>query len=243
MNIGKEIFQALTPPPPQGRDGFLRGLPYPKLSLLGFVLAQAGYIRKRFWVISGLILLAGISAVCVMPKLFCNYDSAFAVWIISALLPFSSMLAAAEISRSDVYGMYEIEAACRFGTHQLTGARLLILGVCSFAVTGTVTAVTGIFTPAGTAKAALYILAPYLLSGGISLAAMTRFRGQEGVYVSAASAAAISAVGALTGAGKIFISEAAKDVVYLAACAAGAAAVIRYAKKIYNGDEKYGINH
>ncbi|MDE7303386.1 MAG: hypothetical protein K2N60_08740 [Oscillospiraceae bacterium] len=236
FNIKKELIEAFIPPEPQNRDGFLKSLPYPKLTYPEFVMSQICYIRKRVWLVSIIILLAGIGTVCIIP------DSRMAlVWTISALIPLLAVLTAAEISRSDIFGMSEIEAGCRFALPQVIGARMIILGICNFAVIASATVILGIFSPFGIARSALYILTPYVSVNGISLAIFGRVRGQDGVYLSSAAALAVSLAGVILS-GKEFSGGMSANFFMTAVCAAGVILMIVQSKKILVGkDNYYGI--
>lgn len=236
MNLKKEIYKACEPPEPKGRDSFLAAIPYPKLTYPEFVLSQVCYIRKRVWLVSVIILLAGIGTVCIVPE-----SSMMLVWVISALIPLLAVLTAAEISRSDIFGMSEIEAGCRFALPQVMGARMIILGICNFAVIAAATVILGIFSPFGIAKSALYILTPYVSVNGISLAIFSRVRGQDGVYLSAAAALAISLAGVILF-GKEFYDERLANFLMAVVCVAGVILMIVQSKKILVGkDNYYGI--
>lgn len=190
IDIKKEIAGACTPPEPKGRDTFLAAVCYPKLTYPEFVLSQIGYIRKRIWLISAVVLLSG-TGVCVIPE-----TDERLVWLVSALIPMLAVQTAAEISRSDLFGMSEMEAACRFDLTNLASARMLILGVCNFVVIFAAAAFLGFFSSLGIAKSILYILTPYVLAAGISLAILRKAKGSDGVYLSTAAALAIGLFGA-----------------------------------------------
>lgn len=235
MKVKKELYEAFSPPEPRGKDGFLAALPYPKLSFGGFVLSQVRYIRKRLWFASAVILLAAVLYLCLMPREIISAINLPSVWAVSSMTPFLAMLTAAEISRSGAYGMTELEAACRFSLPQLTGARVLIIGTVSFGVTALLAALSGIFTSAGAAKAALYILAPFLLVNSISLAAYTRFRDREGSYISAAAAVAVSAAGVIFPSRGLMLPESTLNRACMLICAVGAVSMIISMKKIMGG--------
>lgn len=236
FNIKKEIGKAFTPPEPKSRDSFLAAIPYPKLTYPEFILSQIGYIRKRVWFVSAVILLAAVGTVCILPE-----SGMMLVWIISALIPFLAVLTAAEISRSDIFGMSEIEEGCRFALPQVMGARMIILGICNFAVIAAATAVLGIFSPFGIAKSALYILTPYVSVNGISLAIFGRVRGQDGIYLSAAAALAVSLAGLIFSGREIF-DERSTNAFMAAVCAAGVVLMTVQIKKLMIGkDNYYGI--
>lgn len=237
-NLKKELAEAFMPPEPKDRDGFLAAIPYPKLIYSEFVLSQIRYIRKRVWFVSVIILLAAIGTVCVMPE-----NSMILVWVISALIPLLAVLTAAEISRSDLFGMSEMEAGCRFALSQVVGARMIILGVCDFFVIAVLTAIFGMLSPHDIVKSALYILTPYVLVNGCSLAIFDRVKGQDGVYLSAAAAFAVSLAGVIFS-GKAFYGGRTANFLMSAVCAAGWVLTIVQIKKILIGKEHdYGVEY
>lgn len=242
MNVKKELYEAFSPPEPKQKEKFLNALPYPELSFSQFVFSQIKYIRKRVWVVSVLIVAAAICTVCFMSLKNSAYIGLPAVWIISSLTPFLAMLTASEISRSNMYGMTELETVCRFSLPQLTGARTLILGGVSFAVIAALTVISGIFTPVGIAKAAIYILAPFLLVNGISLAVFSRFKAREGGYISGAAALFVSVLGILLQGSQVNIPENICNNFCIVLCILGAATIILTMKKITNGANYYGTH-
>lgn len=242
MNVKKQLREAFSPTEPKLKDDFLKTLPYPKLSFSEFVLSQIRFIRKRVWFAALLIVLTGVFAVCLMQQELYPQIGLPAVWIVSSLTPFLAMLMAAEISRSDMYGMAELETASRFSLPQLTGARTLILGVVSFAVIAVLTVISGIFTPMGIAKSAIYILAPFLLVNGISLAVFSRFKGHEGGYISAAAAVFVSVSGVLAKISATRVSESLCDGLCIMICIFGAVTVFINMRKMLIGDKAYGTH-
>ncbi|MBP0965027.1 MAG: hypothetical protein J5999_07010 [Oscillospiraceae bacterium] len=242
MNVKKELYEAFSPPEPKRKEIFLNALPYPKLSFSQFVFSQIKYIRKRVWVASVLIVAAAVFTVCFMSLKAPSYIGLPAVWIISSLTPFLAMLTASEISRSNMYGMTELETACRFSLPQLTGARTLILGTVSFAVIAALTLLSGIFTPVGIANSAIYILTPFLLVNGISLAIFSRFKGKESGYISCVSALFVSVSGILLQGSQMKIPENICNNFCIALCIFGTVTIILTMKKITNGANYYGTH-
>lgn len=233
LNLKKELGEAFIPPAPKSRDGFLKAFTYPKLTYPEFVLAQICYVRKRMWVISALILLAGIFTACAAP-----HGEMSLLWTLSSLTPLLAVLTAAEISRSDIFGMSEIEAGCRFALPQVIGARMIILGVCNFAVISAAAVILGVFSPYGIARSALYILTPYVSVNGLSLVIFGRVRGQDGVYLSAAAALAVSLAGVIFS-GKEIYDKFFTNALTAAVCAAGVILTIVQGKKILVGKDNY----
>lgn len=228
IKLKRELREAFALPKPKGRDAFLAAIPYPKLSYSEFVFSQIGYIRKKIWIISGIILLGAIGTVCVIPE-----SGVMLVWITSAFVPFLAMATAAEIHRSNIFGMSEIEAGCRFALPRIVGARMLITGIYNFVVIASVTIIAGIFSPFGIVRSALYILTPYVSVCGISLVIFDRAERENGAYLSAAVALGVSIVGVL-GCERGFYGERLADVSMITVCAAGIFLAAYQMKKICN---------
>lgn len=242
MNVKKELHEAFSPPEPKRKEKFLNALHYPKLNFSEFVFSQIKYIRKRVWVTSVMIISAAVFTVCFMSLKNPSYIGLPAVWIISSLTPFLAILTASEISRSNIYGMTELETVCRFSLPQLTGARTLIIGGVSFSVIAALTVISGIFTPVGIAKAAIYILAPFLLVNGISLSVFSRFNVRESGYISGAVALFVSVSGIVLQDSQIKIPENVCNNFCIALCIFGTVIIILNMKKISNGADYYGTH-
>lgn len=237
IHFKQQLEEAFAPPEPKGRDSFLAAIPYPKLTRTEFVLTQLGYIRKRIWAASAAIMLTAAGGICIFPE-----DSLALVWVISAMIPFLGALTAAELSRSDAFGMAAMESACRFSLPQITVARMLILGICNFVLIALLTVLSSKYTPFGFARSALCIFTPYITVSGLCLAIYNRVRGQDGAYLSAVAAMAVSVAGCIIF--KNFLLDVrAMNLLSIAACIAGVVAVIVQSKKIIFERDYYGIKN
>jgi len=238
MKVKKVLRNAFTPPKPQSRHKFLKTIRYPKMSYFEFILSQICYIRKRIWIFSIVLLLIALGAVCFIPQ-----DQMYSVWIVSAFIPFLALLTATEISRSDIFGMSEIEAGCRFSLPQLTGARMIILGACDFTIIPIISVILGVSSPFGIIKTALYILTPFITVNGISLAILNKISGSDGIFISAAAAVGVSLAGVLSFS-KIVLDVRWINTVCVALCVVGLIVIAVQIKKIMTGkDNCYGIKN
>lgn len=238
MKIKEALRGACAPPEPRNKDKFIGSIRYPKLSYSEFVLSQICYIRKRVWLFSAAVLLIVISAVYMIPQ-----NERYLVWIVSTLVPFLALLTATEISRSDIFGMAEIEAGCRYSLPQLVGARMIILGVCNFAVISAIAVILGFFSPLGMMKAALYILTPYITVNGIALVVMDKATGLECVYINAAATLGVSLTGIFL-LGGISFDMHFVNTLYTVLCVGGVIVTAVQIRKIMNGrDDCYGISN
>ncbi|MCM1055423.1 MAG: hypothetical protein NC394_07875 [Bacteroides sp.] len=238
MKIKKALRSAFTPPEPQNKDKFLKSLRYPKMTYFEFILSQICYIRKRVWIFSIILLPITFGTVCLIPK-----TEMYAVWTVTAFIPFLALLTTTEISRSNIFGMSVIESGCRFSLPQLAGARMIILGVCNFALIAVIVSFLGVHLPQGTAKTALYIFTPYITVNGISLAILNKFCGADGVYISTAAAIGVSLAGAFSF-GKLAFDTRLINAVCAALCVIGVIVTAVQVQKIIIGkDDPYGIKN
>lgn len=118
------VKNAFAVPIPEEKQKFLGQLNYPKESRAEFLVTQAGYIRKRFWILSFILIITIIIVLRLYPV------TLEAVGIISAVLPLLTILSIVEIQRSRSCNMAEIEMSCK---HNLVEAVLIRLAaVMSF---------------------------------------------------------------------------------------------------------------
>ena len=176
----KFVFEA---PEPLHKKDFLRTLEQPGISILAFVVSQAGYIRKWIWIISVIIfVLSAMGAVWL---------SADMVWVISAMMPLLALAIVCESGRSENYEMAELEMATRFSLRSVVLARLGILGMENLVIL--VLLLIGVRERGlDMIWTGVCILLPYLMMTFAGLSIVRRFRGHEAVYVCTGAAVCIS---------------------------------------------------
>lgn len=178
-NALRSAFEA---PEPVDKKRFLESLRYPKTTRRDFFLSQLGYIRKRIWALSVLIVLTGWAAAFLSPLSANWHIEGEKIWIVSALLPFLALLTATEIYRSAFYRMAELEISCRFSLPQIIIARTAILGGGNFLVLAMLLTFISRVSPYGLLQTATYLLAPYLITCGVCLLILNKIRGGESIY-------------------------------------------------------------
>ena len=168
IELLEEVFRA---PEPRRKQEFLKKLPIRKISFGRFVWIQTAYIKKSTWLLSFGIFAAALVGGGILEKNM--------LWFLSAMMPFLAVSAIAENSRSEIYGMAELEMATRFSLRSVVLARMGILGLLHFAVlcAAAILGGGGTFLQMG-----VYLLVPYLLTdvGGLWFA--RRFHGREAFY-------------------------------------------------------------
>lgn len=170
-------------------------------------ISQLTYLRKRVFILSLLLILAGI-VLSFQPHYDpqCNYIDKNC-WLMSAILPFLALFSSVELTRSSSYKMAELEMSCRFCLQQLFAARILLLGGGNFAVLLTILLLLQRVSPFGFMRLALYLLTPYLLTSALCLILTSRFRGKEALYFCASASCGISTFNVFfTSASEVFYS-------------------------------------
>ena len=165
-NTGKEVWSALLrrdpPPPPdpgaaQRTVTLLRTLPPAAPGGWTFVWRQAGFIRKRMWVLQ-FVLLAGVLALVghseALPLLR-RYA------LCAAAAPLLLVANVQDLSRVYHQGMVELELATRYSLPRITAARLLVFGLCDGVLLAVVAAVGAAATRTQLWVVLLYCLTPF----------------------------------------------------------------------------------
>ena len=177
--LKKQLKSAFDAPLPERKEQFLSQLDYPRASRLDFARSQAGYIRKRVWILSFILFIGTFLG------LYVTKTPASFIWIVSSVLPFISLVSIGEIARSATYKMDELEMSCKYNLLEVTIIRLGILGVTNLAV------IIGILllfigrTNFGLIRLGLYLFTPYLLTCYGTIFAINRLKSRDTMYVCA----------------------------------------------------------
>lgn len=173
----KELRQVFEPPAPMRKKEFIGGLERPGIGFCGFLMIQAGYIRKWVWIVSALAFFTSLAGAAVF--------SADMLWWVSAWMPLLALTIVAESGRSENYEMAEMEMATRFSLKCVLLARLGILGAENLLLLCLLLPVGLCNNLFGPIQAGLYMLTPFLLTAFLGLFILRRFRGREASYLCA----------------------------------------------------------
>lgn len=179
------LKQSFVPPPSQHKKRFIDSIAYPKASFREVVISQTFFIRKRVWI-------SFMLSVCFafLYTRFMNVPVDI-IGGISAILPFFSLCTAAEIYKSTVCSMEEMELACKYNLAKIMLMRIGVLGTVSFVMLALLVLMAG-KNDFGLFRNTIYISVPYLLSSYLSLTVISKFRSKETIYVCAAISGAVS---------------------------------------------------
>ncbi len=180
------LKQAYEPPKPLHKEAFLRQISaqmmlsakserhMQTISRHTFFVQQAGYIRKSVWIISVLFFMGAWLAG--------RYVEKNSLWLIAAFVPFLAFVTVTEGVKSVTCHMEELEMSSRYSLRYVMMGRLVILGVCNFALLLMISLYVQASNVSGGLERCFVLFAPYLLTAALGLHMIRRVRGRESVY-------------------------------------------------------------
>ena len=177
--LKKELKTVFSSPIPTRKQEFLKDFPFPKARKFEFVMTQAGYIRKRFWCLSVLLLVVVVGIMKLYPI------NIMTIGLLSATLPFLSLLGIAEIQKSTSFNMAEMEMACRHNLVEVTLIRLSIIGSFHFISLSIFLMIASNWSEYGYLRTVLYSITPFLLCSYVSLYLLNRLKTRDILYICA----------------------------------------------------------
>ena len=184
--LEKALKGAFNAPPPKMKVEFIKSFEYPTTSRRDFFTAQLGYIRKRVWAMSFLMIAA------VMVALRYQEDVNVIVWITASFLPFFVLLGLTELAKSMSFNMAELEMSCRYSLSDITLIRLGIIGAVNTVTFIILTVVLSWGNDIGLLALTAQMFTPYLLACCLSLFSLNRFRGKERLYICGGASCLVS---------------------------------------------------
>lgn len=185
----KALREAYRAPDPAGKASFLKRYRRRELSWGELVAVQAGYIRWWVWALS--LALSGFILLSL------SGTAERGLWGAAAFTPFLALLAVAENGRSRLYGMDELERACRMARQSVLLARMAALGLFHLALLAGLTPALAAWGAVGAVRAGVYLLTPYLLTAALGMELTRRVRGRECLIACGSAAALVSGLGML----------------------------------------------
>lgn len=184
--LKKALKSAFDAPKPANKAEFLNSLPYPKATNTEFFLSQVGYIRKRFWCLSLLILMG---LFCLSGRFPAGKES---VGLLSASLPLLTLLGITEISKSTSYHMSELEMSCKYNLAGITLIRFTVISVVQVVMLLLLLLMFKHQSQYGMFRYALYAVTPFLLSSYLSIWVTNHLKSKDTLYICGGVTALIS---------------------------------------------------
>ncbi len=190
--MNKEIIKKLESnfvvQKPIKKDSFLNSLPYKNPTLFDFTISQLGYIRKRFWVLSVLLMVA-LNIFYLHVQIGTE-----SVVILSFGIPLFTLLSVSEIYKSSAYNMEELEISCKYDLGRITLIRLCIIGSFQFVAIVFLMIIFKDKTHFGNLRFIMYAITPFLLNTYLSLGIANYYKNQDSVYVCSGVTVVISSI-------------------------------------------------
>lgn len=183
-NWKTELHRAFSPPTPSNKREFLRNTEIPQVSFLHILISQAGYMRKRVWIISAMVYFSALFAAQI--------SFPYILPLISACTPLLALLLVSESGRSECYAMAELELSTRFSLRSVVLARLGLLGCLHFFLLVLLVVLGCGNSTYPPFSVGLYISVPFLLTSFLGLFISQKHRGQDGLYYCVGSTICIS---------------------------------------------------
>lgn len=194
QRLKTELQRAFSMPGPDldRKREFLNHLEFtagaPRAGRGAFIRAQAGYIRKRVWILSLLLFLLMTAGLLEWGL---GRDQ---LVMLFAMIPFLALFCILELARSTSFGMAELELGCLHTLGEVVLIRMGILGGYHglFFLAGI--AVLHQNTGCGLLVLAFCLLTPFLITCLGSLFLLNRFRIRDALPVCAGVAGAVSII-------------------------------------------------
>jgi len=172
--IKEMLKEAYALPSTESGKRFIRRYEKRSLQIFDVIKLEFRYMGAK----SILLLLA----LCMLFMLLVKTNNTDTIWLLSSLLPFFAVIPVTLLSKSERYGMDELEASCRFSLTFIRLVRMCIIGVATL----------GIFLITGIAMRVLYafsitdyivcIITPYLVSDFGAILVTRRWHDKQNIY-------------------------------------------------------------
>lgn len=184
--LKKVLKSTFDAPKPTKKSEFLNSLPYPKATNFEFFLSQIGYIRKRFWCLSVLLLIG-----MIVFSLSFQLDKEI-VGILSAVLPLLTLTSITEISKSVSFNMTELEMSSKYNLGRITLIRLSAIGAFHITLLLLILFLFKDQSQYGMFRYALYAVTPFLLASYLSFWVANHIKSKDAVFICSGVTAFVS---------------------------------------------------
>ncbi|MBO4457765.1 MAG: hypothetical protein J5802_08595 [Butyrivibrio sp.] len=171
--LKKLLQDNVTPPDYLKKDSFIRGhraKETPHVSTTRLILQQTGFIRKRVWVVSLLVMIFMVLFIVQEMRYPLNsgYTDDDRVLTVlktaSFFMPFISALGMIEAFKAQLHGVYELEQVTVISGKRALFARLAVVGIINFLPMMFISVLMRLTVGVEIVRGALVVLVPYLLT-------------------------------------------------------------------------------
>ena len=106
---------------------YMNSSEFNKNSMRDIILNQLQFLPLSFWIIQIILTICAVLLACILGQWRVPFY--YPLTILAVMVPFLALLGAIEISKSNIYGMWEIEQSSRTTLVKIVAGRMLIIGV------------------------------------------------------------------------------------------------------------------
>ena len=106
---------------------YMNSSEFNKNSMRDIILNQLQFLPLSFWIIQIILTICAVLLACILGQWRVPFY--YPLTILAVMVPFLALLGAIEISKSNIYGMWEIEQSSRTTLVKIIAGRMLIIGV------------------------------------------------------------------------------------------------------------------
>lgn len=133
-----------------------------KNSLQSILLSQLQYLSLSFWIVQIALVVIGILLVCLFG--YWSVPLRYPLTALMVIIPLIVLVGVLEVSKSNIYDMWEIEQSSRCQLVKITACRMLIIGVFDlFLITG-ILVITSFYYRQSMIEIILYGMVPFNIS-------------------------------------------------------------------------------
>lgn len=133
-----------------------------KNSLQSILLSQLQYLPLSFWIVQ--IVLTAIAAALVCLSGYWEVPLHYPLTALMVMIPLIVLVGVQEVSKSNLYDMWEIEQSSRCQLVKITACRMLIIGLSNLLLITAILAVTSFYYQQSLIELILYGMVPFNIS-------------------------------------------------------------------------------
>lgn len=131
-------------------------------SMRNLLLSQLRYIPASFWMVQ--IALAAFASVFICLFGYWKTPFRYLLTVLMILIPLIVLIGTREISKSNIYDMWEIEQSCRCQLEKITACRMVIVGGVDLFLITNILAITNFYFRQSVIAIILYGMVPLNIS-------------------------------------------------------------------------------
>lgn len=159
---------------------YMNSSEFNKNSMRDIILNQLQFLPLSFWIVQIILTICAVLLACILGQWRVPFY--YPLTILAVMVPFLALLGAIEISKSNIYGMWEIEQSSRTTLVKIVAGRMLIIGVINlFLITVILISMAYIYQKSMT-EMVLYGLIPFNISCTCYLFICAKSRTNDSLY-------------------------------------------------------------